>query len=116
MEVVGGPIESLDAALEGNALNGASSTGKTPLAAALQEVLEETWLVFGIDTLIGALPLALLEIDDDATIGARPRAHDVRQGGISFGADGEIAVGDEFRRLEAAWLDGLARIAESGVR
>jgi chloramphenicol 3-O phosphotransferase len=97
-------------------LNGASSTGKTTLAAALQEVLTESWLVFGIDTLISALPLALLEIHDDAIIGARPRAHDVRDGGISFDAQGEIAVGSEFRRLEAAWLHGLSRIAESGVR
>jgi chloramphenicol 3-O phosphotransferase len=97
-------------------LNGPSSTGKTTLAAALQEVLGESWLVFGIDTLISALPLPLLEIHDDASIGARPRDHDVRDGGISFDADGEITVGTEFRRLEAAWLNGLSRIAESGVR
>jgi hypothetical protein len=48
-------------------LNGASSSGKTTLAAALQDILEESWLVFGIDTLISALPLDLLEIHDDAT-------------------------------------------------
>jgi chloramphenicol 3-O phosphotransferase len=103
-------------AIEVIVLNGASSTGKTTLAAALQEVLDESWLVFGIDTLISALPLALLDIDDDATIGAHPKEHDVRPGGIRFGADGEIVIGDEFRRLEAAWLRGLSAIAESGVR
>jgi chloramphenicol 3-O phosphotransferase len=97
-------------------LNGASSVGKTTLAAALQDVLDESWLVFGTDTLISALPLALLEIHDDAAIGARPREHDVREGGISFGADGEISVGIEYRRLEATWLKGLAAIAASGTR
>jgi chloramphenicol 3-O phosphotransferase len=96
-------------------LNGASSTGKTTLAAALQDVLEESWLVFGIDTLISALPLALLEIHDDATIAARPKQHVVRDGGIRFDANGEIVVGTEFRRLEAAWLSGLSTIADSGV-
>lgn len=97
-------------------LNGASSTGKTTLAAALQDVLEESWLVFGTDTLISSLPLALLEIHDDATIGARPREHRVREGGISFGADGEVSIGTEYRRLESTWLNGLAAIAASGTR
>lgn len=97
-------------------LNGASSSGKTTLAAALQYVLDESWLVFGIDTLISALPLALLEVHDEATIEARPRAHHVREGGITFDADGEITIGAEFRRLEATWLTGLSTIAESGTR
>ena len=104
-----GPIEVI-------VLNGASSSGKTTLAASLQDVLEESWLVFGIDTLISALPLALLEIHDDATIGARPRDHVFRKGGLSFGAEGEVTVGAEYRRLEAAWLLGLSAIADSGVR
>lgn len=97
-------------------LNGASSTGKTTLAAALQDVLEESWLVFGTDTLISSLPLALLEIHEDATIGARPREHHVREGGIAFSADGEISIGSEYRRLEATWLNGLAAVVASGTR
>lgn len=97
-------------------LNGASSTGKTTLATALQDVLEESWLVFGVDTLIRSLPLALLEIHDDATIGARPREHHVREGGIAFGADGKISIGSEYRRLEGTWLNGLAAVAASGTR
>jgi len=96
-------------------LNGPTSAGKTSIAAALQELLKETWLVFGIDTLISALPLNLLHIHDDAVLGARPREHDVRPGGISFDADGQITVGVEFQRLEAAWLTGLSSIAESDV-
>jgi chloramphenicol 3-O phosphotransferase len=97
-------------------LNGASSTGKTTLAAALQEVLDDSWLVFGIDTLIAALPLNLLEIHDEAMIEARPRDHQIREGGISFGPDGKILVGIEYRRLEAGWLRGVAAIADAGVR
>src|ERR1035438_5630861 len=97
-------------------LNGASSSGKTTLAAALQDALEESWLVFGTDTLISALPLALLEIHEDALIDARPREHVIRDGGISFGADGEIVVGSEYRRLETTWLNGLAAVAQSGTR
>ncbi len=48
-------------------LNGASSSGKTTLAVALQDLFEETWLIFGIDTLISAIPLTLLEEVLDAT-------------------------------------------------
>jgi chloramphenicol 3-O phosphotransferase len=97
-------------------LNGTSSSGKTSLAAALQDVLDGSWLVFGTDTLISALPLALVDIHHAATIGARPRENDVREGGISFDADGEITIGPEYRRLEASWLSGLAAIAASGTR
>ena len=97
-------------------LNGASSSGKTTLAVALQDVLEESWLVFGIDTLFGAIPLALLDIDGAATIEVRPREHELRSGGIAFDAAGDITVGVEFRRLEEAWLRGLATVAGSGVR
>ena len=97
-------------------LNGVSSSGKTTLAEALQDELGETWLIFGIDTLLSALPLALLEIHPDATIGTHPREHHVREGGIAFDADGTITVGAEFRRLESAWLKGVAAVADSGVR
>jgi chloramphenicol 3-O phosphotransferase len=112
---VNSPSKS-DTPIEIIVLNGASSTGKTTLALALQDELEESWLVFGTDTLISSLPLALLEIHDDAMIAARPREHRVREGGIAFGADGEISIGSEYRRLEATWLNGLAAIAASGTR
>ena len=105
----GDPIEVI-------VLNGPSSSGKTTLAVALQDILDESWLIFGIDTLISALPLALLDVHEDATIVARPREHVVREGGISFGADGAITIGAEFRRLEETWLKGLACIAANGTR
>lgn len=107
---------SSDGPVEVIVLNGASSSGKTTLAVALQDVVDGTWLIFGIDTLISAIPLKLLDLHEDATIGARPRQHEVREGGISFDADGEITVGTEFQRLEAAWLKGLASIAATGTR
>jgi chloramphenicol 3-O phosphotransferase len=105
----GGPVEVI-------VLNGASSSGKSTLAVALQDILDETWLIFGIDTLISAIPIKLLAMHEEATIGARPRAHEVREGGIAFDADGDITVGPEFQRLEAAWLEGLASIAATGTR
>jgi len=105
----GAPIEVI-------VLNGASSSGKTTLAVALQDIFDESWLIFGIDTLISALPLALLDLHEDATIGARPRDHVVREDGISFDAGGEITIGAEFRRLEGAWVKGLSSIAETGAR
>jgi chloramphenicol 3-O phosphotransferase len=97
-------------------LNGSSSSGKTTLAEALQDILAKSWLVFGIDTLFSALPLSLLDIHRDATIGAHPRVHEVRDGAISFAADGALTVGAEFRRLEEALLQGLAAIAATGTR
>lgn len=37
-------------------LNGGSSSGKSSLARALQEVLPEPWLRLGVDDLIDAMP------------------------------------------------------------
>jgi chloramphenicol 3-O-phosphotransferase len=37
-------------------LNGGSSSGKSSIARALQDVLQQVWLTFGTDTLAGALP------------------------------------------------------------
>jgi len=107
---------SRDNDIEVIVLNGAPSAGKTTLAFALQEVTEDSWPVFGIDTLISAVGLPMLEMHDDAIIGARPRQHDVREGGIKFDANGDITVGTQFRRLQAAWHEGLSRMAESGTR
>src|SRR5271154_4765797 len=88
-------------------LNGTSSAGKTTLAEVLQDLLDESWLVFGIDTFFRAPPLSLLEIHEDATFGPGLRDHVVREGGISIDANGAITVGVEFRRLEEALLVGL---------
>ncbi|MFC8720801.1 chloramphenicol phosphotransferase CPT [Kitasatospora sp. NPDC057198] len=76
-------------------LNGGSSSGKTSLARALQALLPEPWLLFGIDGLIEAMP---------------PAAE-----GIDFGADGSVSVGAAFRTLEAAWMAGVAATARAGA-
>jgi chloramphenicol 3-O phosphotransferase len=80
-------------------LNGVSSSGKSTLARRLQDELAGTWLTFGIDTLIGAT-------SDTANFGLD---------GLVFVSDGSIHVGPAFRRLEAAWLEGLATMARAGV-
>ncbi|HEY9388527.1 MAG TPA: chloramphenicol phosphotransferase CPT [Mycobacteriales bacterium] len=81
-------------------LNGGSSSGKSGIARCLQAVLPGPWLVFGIDTLIEAMP-------------ARMRSSDT---GIEFAPDGEVLVGPRFRALEAAWIEGVAAMARAGAR
>ena len=80
-------------------LNGASSSGKSSIALALQGLLPRAFLAFGVDTLVAALPPA-------------SSAH---ESGIAFGSDGVVAVGDRFRQLEHAWYQGLAAIARDDV-
>jgi len=80
-------------------LNGGSSAGKTTLARDLQDLLLGAWLTFGTDTLVAALP-ARMRVGGD---------------GISFGTDGEVTPGEEFRRLDEAWARGLAAAARAGA-
>ncbi len=54
---------------------------------------------FGVDTLVQAMPASLT-----------PAA------GIEVAADGQVIVGPEFRRLEAAWIEGIAAMARAGAR
>jgi chloramphenicol 3-O phosphotransferase len=81
-------------------VNGASSTGKTSLIRALQNLLADDWLTFGVDRLIEAMPLRL----------------DGHPDGLLIHADGRVVVGPAFKALEASWRDGLAAMARSGVR
>jgi chloramphenicol 3-O phosphotransferase len=81
-------------------LNGGSSSGKSSIARALQEVLARTWLAFGVDDLVEALP---------------GRGEDPRSG-LVFEPNGTITVKPEFRALEAAWYAGLASMARAGAR
>ena len=80
-------------------LNGGSSSGKSGIARCLQTVLPDPWLSFGVDTLVQAMPASLT-----------PAA------GIEVAADGQVIVGPEFRRLEAAWTEGIAAMAQAGAR
>ncbi|QBY10315.1 chloramphenicol phosphotransferase [Deinococcus metallilatus] len=80
-------------------LNGGSSAGKSTLARQLQAQLCEAWLTLGTDTFLAALPPALQASD----------------AGITFGEDGQIEVGAEFRRLDMAWSRGVAGLARAGA-
>ncbi|MFI5908459.1 chloramphenicol phosphotransferase CPT [Dactylosporangium sp. NPDC051541] len=80
-------------------LNGGSSSGKSGIVRCLQAVLPEPWLAFGVDRLIEAMPAAL----HSAEIG------------IAFGADGSVAVGPDFMRLQSAWMAGVAATARAGA-
>ena len=81
-------------------LNGGSSSGKSGIARCLQAVLPDPWLTLGTDTLVQAMPV-------------RARTSPAL---IEFAADGAVIVGPEFRRLEAAWIEGIAAMARAGAR
>lgn len=81
-------------------LDGGSGSGKSGIARCLQAVLPDPWLALGTDTLVDAMPASM-------------RASD---GGIGFAPDGAVTVGPEFRRLEAAWIEGVAAMARAGAR
>ncbi|KUH39807.1 chloramphenicol phosphotransferase [Streptomyces kanasensis] len=81
-------------------INGGSSSGKSGIIRCLQAVLPDPWLALGTDTLVEAMPASL----------------QTSEGGIGFAADGEVVVGPEFRRLEAAWIEGVAAMARAGAR
>jgi chloramphenicol 3-O phosphotransferase len=81
-------------------LNGGSSAGKSTVARCLQDVLPDPWLTFGADTLVDAMPAAMLGAES----------------GIGFAADGEVSVGPAFRELEAAWIAGIIAMVRAGAR
>lgn len=76
-------------------LNGGSSSGKSGIARCLQAILPDPWLSLSVDTLVDAMPGSGV--------------------GIEFTPDGDVLVGPEFRRLEAAWMAGVAAMARAGV-
>jgi chloramphenicol 3-O phosphotransferase len=80
-------------------LNGGSSSGKSGIARCLQAVLPDPWLAVGDDMLIQAMPATM----------------QTSEAGIEFTADGQVNVGPGFRRLEAAWMDGVAAMARAGA-
>ena len=80
-------------------LNGASSSGKSSIARALQAQFAEPWLSFSVDDLIAAMPMAMLEAD----------------GGFEVGAGGEVVVGQRFIDLNIAWEHGIAAMVHAGA-
>ncbi|MFE6839977.1 chloramphenicol phosphotransferase CPT [Streptomyces sp. NPDC057705] len=81
-------------------LNGGSSSGKSGIVRCLQEVLPDPWLAAAVDSLVEAMPASL----------------QTSVAGIEFAADGGVTIGSEFRRLEAAWMAGVAAMARAGAR
>ena len=82
-------------------LNGGSSSGKSSLAACLQEQLAGTWLALGIDDLIRALSHGPLDTGAGGTLRITPK--------------GSVVVSDAFRAAELAWYQGLAAMARAGT-
>jgi chloramphenicol 3-O phosphotransferase len=80
-------------------VNGGSSSGKSSIARSLQGLLSRPWLTFGVDNLIEAVPLQA------AAEGSA----------ILFGSNGLITLGPAFRQVEAAWYQGLAAMARTGI-
>lgn len=74
-------------------INGGSSSGKSTIARALQDMMSTPWLVLSVDDLVDALPRRV----------------------IDFGDDGSVLLTDEFRAAEQAWNRGLAAIAAAGI-
>ncbi len=81
-------------------VNGGSSSGKSGIVRCLQAELPEPWLTAAIDTFVDSLPASLRTTD----------------AGIAFAPDGGVAIGQEFRRLEAAWREGVAATARAGAK
>ncbi|WP_343317383.1 AAA family ATPase [Arthrobacter sp. TMP15] len=80
-------------------LNGGSSSGKSSIARALQEILPGIWLTFGVDTFIAALP----------------GGGDSSKAGITFEQGGTITFSTEHRALERSWYTGLSATARAGA-
>jgi chloramphenicol 3-O phosphotransferase len=74
-------------------LNGGSSAGKTSIGRRLQDLLPRPWLLLGVDDLIDVAPSSL----------------------VSYGPQGEVVLGDQWRALEAAWSRGVAAMARAGA-
>lgn len=87
-------------------LNGGSSSGKTSIAARLQELLETPWITLAVDDLLAKLPASLVG-------GAPPRPG--RPPLISFGPGGEVHLGPRWAPVEAAWYVGVAGMARAGL-
>lgn len=80
-------------------LNGGSSSGTTTVGRALQGMLDDAWLLLGVDDLVDALP--------QHGPGAAAT--------ITFPPDGSVQVEPVFLRVQEAWRAGIAAVARAGV-
>jgi chloramphenicol 3-O phosphotransferase len=94
-------------------LNGGSSSGTSTLARTLQGLLGPTWLTFGVDDLIRALPGG--ENVDHQIRSLVDGGPPVGPSGVEFSPDGSVIVDAAFRQVEGAWYQGLASMARCGT-
>ncbi|CAM5553984.1 hypothetical protein GCM10010329_25750 [Streptomyces spiroverticillatus] len=88
-------------------LNGGSSSGKSGIARCLQAVLPDPWLVLGTDVFVEMLPVSMRE----------PEAEGAGSGkGLVIAADGTVTVGEDFLRLQDAWVAGVVAMVRAGAR
>jgi len=80
-------------------VNGGSSSGKTTIVRHMQGLLVEPWLAASIDGFVDSLPPAL----------------QASTAGFDVSAGGAVVVGEVFRRLEAAWMAGIAATVRAGA-
>jgi chloramphenicol 3-O phosphotransferase len=80
-------------------VNGGSSSGKTTIVRHVQGLLVEPWLAASIAGFVDSLPPAL----QGSAAGF----------GVTVG--GAVVVGEVFRRLEAAWMAGIAATVRAGA-
>jgi chloramphenicol 3-O phosphotransferase len=80
-------------------INGGSSSGKTSIARQMQAMLAEPWLAVSIDNFVDSLPPALQQSSD----------------GFGVSNDGTVEIGSVFRRLEGAWMAGIAATVQAGA-
>lgn len=98
-QVAGQPVQTAgDGLPDVFVLNGISSAGKSTVARSLQELLTRPYLVFGVDTLIDAMPQAMT----------------AQVEGLVFHHDGRVETGADFTAVEDAWYAGLAATATAG--
>ncbi|WP_175047893.1 chloramphenicol phosphotransferase CPT [Microlunatus speluncae] len=81
-------------------INGGSSSGKSTIIRALQDVLSDPWLTFGVDDFVDALPPRLTSGD----------------GGIDIAADGTVGVGAVFMEQENLWMQGIGAMVRVGAK
>ena len=79
-------------------LTGGSSAGKTTLGRKLQDSLDGSWLLLGVDVLLWMLPPRLMHNPDGLAV-----------------KNGVITRGPEFMRIFAAFRDSVAALARSGL-
>jgi chloramphenicol 3-O phosphotransferase len=111
-------------------LNGTSSAGKTSIARALQDIMDEPWLHTGIDEYAPHIPAKFTTITNahDPTISdyltliyrepAERIVEDVAdRGEVAYGAGElvDVRLGEGAIRLVAARYRGIAAMADAGV-